>query len=100
MPRKVLIKWDRLNAQIQSFIFFNCTPSIIEHIKHMTGARLIWLHLDGSYNWMTPMKRVASKFRGLDEDSCADKIGFHEGSHQQTLGFAAGGSSGGEADFI
>ena len=56
--RKEANQWDRLNARIRSFIFLNCTPSVIEHIKNMTGAREIWLRLGSLYNRMTPMKRV------------------------------------------
>ncbi|MCO5560564.1 hypothetical protein L7F22_014179 [Adiantum nelumboides] len=51
--------WDQLNARIRSFLFLNCSPAVIEHIKHMQGAREILLRLEGMYHRMTPMKRVS-----------------------------------------
>lgn len=66
-------QWDRLNARIRSFIFLNCTPKVIGHIKHMTVARKIWIHLDQMYNRMTPMKRAALEvqMRTLDSGKSA-----------------------------
>ena len=52
-------QWDRLNARIRSFIFLNCTPSVVGHIKSMTEARKIWLRLGELFNRMTSMKRIA-----------------------------------------
>ena len=70
---KQAYQWDRLNACVQSFIVLNCTPAVLSHIRHMQGARQIWLHLEQMYNRMTPMKRAALEIsmRQLDPAKCS-----------------------------
>lgn len=65
-------QWDRLNARIRSFIVLNCTPAVLAHICHLTGARQIWLHLNQMYNRMRPMKHAGLEvqMRQLDPLKC------------------------------
>ena len=58
----------RLNARIRSFIFLSCSSLVIAHIKHLTEARQIWLHLEQLYDRKTPMKRASLEIqmRSLD----------------------------------
>lgn len=51
--------WDRVNARVRLFIFLNCTPQVINHVKHMTLARGIWEHLASLYHRVSPMKRIS-----------------------------------------
>jgi len=82
--------WDRLNAHVRSFIFLNSSPQVIGHIKQMTIARKIWLHLDQLYKRMMPMKRAPMEvqMRSLNPAKSAsmkDHISKLQSMHQEVL---------------
>ena len=51
--------WERVNGRIRSFIILNVTPTVLEHIKHMTNALAIWTHLASLVARVSPMKWVS-----------------------------------------
>ena len=60
--------WDHVNAHARSIIFLNCTPIVINHVKHMKVAHGIWQHLAFLYDRVMPMKRVALEFQLCELD--------------------------------
>ena len=54
------LMWDKLNAWVRSFIFLNCQPAVLNHIKQISSAHAISEFLDCQPTVLNHIKQISS----------------------------------------